>query len=91
MLIGYARTSTVDQEAGFEAQLRDLKAGRLREGLHGAGLCRGAERQQLDAALDYLRSGDVLVVTKLDRLARSVADLCKILGTWKPRAWGFES
>jgi DNA invertase Pin-like site-specific DNA recombinase len=44
-----------------------------------------SERQQLDAALDYLRSGDVLVVTKLDRLARSVADLCKILGDLEAR------
>ena len=37
-------------------------------------------RRQLDGALDYLREGDTLVVTKLDRLARSVADLLNIIG-----------
>jgi DNA invertase Pin-like site-specific DNA recombinase len=36
-----------------------------------------AEREQLHLALDFCRAGDVLVVTKLDRLARGVADLCK--------------
>jgi DNA invertase Pin-like site-specific DNA recombinase len=35
-----------------------------------------AERGQLEAALDYAREGDVLVVSKLDRLARSIRDLC---------------
>ena len=44
------------------------------------------KRQQLDAALDYLREGDVLVVCKPDRLARSVADLLGIEG--KLRAKG---
>jgi DNA invertase Pin-like site-specific DNA recombinase len=37
-----------------------------------------AERLQLDAALDYAREGDALVVTKLDRLARSVVHLVSI-------------
>ena len=36
------------------------------------------EREQLEAALEYIREGDVLVVTKLDRLARSVPHLCEI-------------
>ena len=38
-----------------------------------------AERQQLEAALDYVREGDTFTVTKLDRLARSVADLLAIV------------
>jgi DNA invertase Pin-like site-specific DNA recombinase len=38
-----------------------------------------AARVQLEAALDFIRAGDVFVVTKLDRLARSVADLCAIV------------
>jgi hypothetical protein len=38
-----------------------------------------AEREQLEAALDYCKDGDVLVVTKLDRLARSIRDLCSIV------------
>ena len=43
---------------------------------------------ELEAALDYVRSGDVLVVTKLDRLARSIRDLCSIVDRLKPRAEG---
>lgn len=74
-LIGYARTSTVDQKAGLEAQLRDLyAAGCLRifqEELSSVA----TKRPELDRCLDYAREGDTLVVTKLDRLARSVADL----------------
>jgi DNA invertase Pin-like site-specific DNA recombinase len=78
MLIGYARTSTVDQEAGYEAQLRDLeKAGC--EKIYAEKVSATAKREQLVLALDFCRSGDVLAVTRLDRLARSVADLCKIL------------
>jgi DNA invertase Pin-like site-specific DNA recombinase len=78
MKIGYARTSTVEQTAGLDAQVRDLNA---------AGVCKifreqlssiDAKRPQLQVALDYCREGDVLTVTKLDRLARSVADLVKI-------------
>ena len=38
-----------------------------------------ATRAQLDAALDFVRAGDVFVVTKIDRLARSVTDLCAIV------------
>ena len=37
-----------------------------------------AARRQLDAALDFAREGDVLVITKIDRIARSVAHLCEI-------------
>ncbi len=40
-----------------------------------------AERKQLHAALEYVREGDILVVAKLDRLARSVPDLMAILQT----------
>lgn len=78
VLIGYARTSTTDQKAGLEAQLRDLVAAGctkiFREELSSVA----ASRPQLEAALDWVREGDVLVVTKLDRLARSVADLVAI-------------
>jgi DNA invertase Pin-like site-specific DNA recombinase len=80
MFVGYARTSTLDQVAGFEAQLRDLKAvGVLR--LYQEQVSSVGERPQLKALLDYLREGDVLIVTKMDRLARSMRDLCSILAT----------
>ena len=77
MLIGYARTSTVEQLAGVEAQLQRLhKVGC--EKVFQERVSSVAKRDQLAAALDYARDGDVLVVTKLDRLARSVADLVDI-------------
>ncbi|MGZ2382853.1 recombinase family protein [Rhizobium brockwellii] len=77
-IIGYARTSTVDQKAGFDAQLRDLKE-------HGCTktfaeqVSSVAERAELERCLDYVREGDTLVVTKLDRLARSMHDLMSII------------
>jgi DNA invertase Pin-like site-specific DNA recombinase len=74
MLLGYGRTSTMDQEAGMEAQERDLSAAGC-EKLFIEQVSSVGKRHQLEAALDYSREGDTLVVTKLDRLARSVADL----------------
>jgi len=74
MIVGYARTSTVEQIAGFETQieaLRDAGCDKLfQEQVSSLG-----KRAQLEAALEYVREDDVLVVTKLDRLARSVTDL----------------
>ena len=78
MQIGYARTSTVDQVAGFEAQRRDLSAAGCKK-VFAEQVSSVAERQQLMAALDYLRDGDTLIVTKLDRVARSVRDLMEIV------------
>jgi DNA invertase Pin-like site-specific DNA recombinase len=78
MIVGYARTSTVDQVAGFEAQLRDLAAAGC-EKIFQEQVSSVAERIQLQAALEYVREGDIFVVAKLDRLARSVADLMSIL------------
>jgi DNA invertase Pin-like site-specific DNA recombinase len=78
MLVGYARTSTIDQEAGLEAQVRDLRAVGV-EKLFTEQVSSVAEREELEAALDYVRNRDVLVVTKLDRLARSIRDLCAIV------------
>ena len=78
MLIGYARTSTVDQVAGLEAQLRDLKAAGC-EKFFQEQVSSIAQRAELEKALDYIREGDTLIVTKLDRLARSVGDLLKIV------------
>ena len=77
MKVGYARTSTVEQVAGLEAQERDLKLAGV-EKLFSEQVSSVARRDKLEAALDYCREGDTLVVTKLDRLARSVADLISI-------------
>lgn len=80
MLIGYARTSTLDQIAGFEDQKREL----LAAGCDAKLFCeqvssRADQRRQLDRLLEQLRAGDVVVVTKLDRLARSMTDLLTIV------------
>ena len=77
-LIGYARTSTTDQQAGLDAQLRDLKAAGCRKVFSEQASAVGA-RLHLDAALDYCREGDTLVVTKLDRLARSARHLSELV------------
>jgi DNA invertase Pin-like site-specific DNA recombinase len=79
LLIGYGRTSTTDQDAGIEAQRRDLLAARA-EKLFIEQVSSVGKRQQLEAALDFAREGDSICVTKLDRLARSVADLLNIVG-----------
>jgi DNA invertase Pin-like site-specific DNA recombinase len=78
MIVGYARTSTIEQIASFEAQERDLRAAGA-EKVFAEQVSSVAERGQLEAAMDYAREGDVLVVTKLDRLSRSIRDLCGIV------------
>jgi DNA invertase Pin-like site-specific DNA recombinase len=78
MIVGYARTSTVEQEAGLQAQQRDLEAAGV-DRTYVEQVSSVASRAQLELALDYLRDGDVLVVTRRDRLARSIRDLCSIV------------
>jgi DNA invertase Pin-like site-specific DNA recombinase len=77
MQIGYARSSTVDQEAGFQAEIKSLKQAGC-EKVFAEKVSSVAERAQLEAALDYAREGDILVITRLDRLARSVSHLVAI-------------
>lgn len=87
-LVGYARTSTTDQKAGLEAQIRDLEeagcAKIFREEISSVA----TSRPQLAATLEWVREGDVVVVTKLDRLARSVADLIAITAELKRKGAG---
>lgn len=84
LIIAYCRTSTAEQTAGLEAQIAELtKAGADR--IFQEQVSSVAKRDELDAALDYLRDDDVLMVTKLDRLARSVADLMTIIERIKSR------
>ena len=78
MLIGYARTSTLEQEAGLQAQERDLKALGC-DKVFSERTSSVGERPILAKALDWIREGDTLVVTKLDRLARSVPHLWEII------------
>jgi len=78
MIVGYARTSTREQIAGFEAQISELEKAAC-EKVFREQVSAVKEREQLDAALDYVREGDVFAVTKLDRLARSLPDLVQIV------------
>lgn len=81
MLIGYARTSTAEQVAGLDAQLRDLTAiGCEKVFSEQVSSVDQEKRAALAEALDFARAGDTLIVTKLDRLARSVAHLVQISG-----------
>ncbi|WP_296581675.1 recombinase family protein [Xanthobacter sp.] len=77
-LVGYGRTSTTEQEAGLEAQRRDLTAaGCGKVYLERASAV--SERPVLRQVLDYVRDGDTLVITKIDRLARSTINLWEIV------------
>jgi DNA invertase Pin-like site-specific DNA recombinase len=78
MIVGYARTSTIEQIAGLEAQLKELRSVGC-DKIYQEQISSIAKRCQLKAAMDFVREGDILVVAKLDRLARSVADLLTIV------------
>jgi len=84
MLTGYARTSTTDQTAGLEAQLVALKAAGCEKifSEHASG---AKQRDQLDEALRFLRDGDTLIVTKMDRLARDLRGLLAIVDDLEKR------
>lgn len=77
MQIGYARTSTLEQVAGFDQQKAELQAAGA-DRIFAEQISSVAKRPQLAAAIDQLRAGDVFVVTKLDRLARSARDMLDI-------------
>ena len=81
MLVGYARVSTIEQDAGFAAQLEELNRAGCERVFSEKVSSVAARRTQLDAALQFTREGDVFVVTRLDRLARSVADFVRISDT----------
>ncbi len=78
MLVGYARTSTVEQVAGFEAQKRDLEQHGC-ERIFYEQVSSVGQRTELDQAIAFIRDGDTFVVTKLDRLARSTFHLLELI------------
>lgn len=78
MLVGYARTSTTEQEAGLEAQQRDLHQAGCKK-VFAEHVSSVGDRVELARALEFVREGDVVVVTKIDRLARSTINLWDIV------------
>src|SRR5262252_7025878 len=78
-MIGYARTSTLHQDAGLDAQLRQLQALGC-DKIFSEQVSSVADRARLATALEYVREGDTFCACKLDRLARSVVHLVEIVG-----------
>lgn len=88
MFVGYARVSssgqdlTVQEEAlkaaGCDKVFSEKKSGRMAD-----------DREALTDALEFVRSGDTLLVTRLDRLARSTQDLHNLLGRLDEKGAGF--
>jgi DNA invertase Pin-like site-specific DNA recombinase len=89
MIYGYARVSTDGQSVAAQvAALRKRGAGKVfREVASGAK----TDRAQLRRVLDQLNAGDVLLVTRLDRLARATRDLLNTLAAITERKAGFRS
>lgn len=89
MLVGYTRVSTQDQKPALQRDaLTDAGCEKLFEET-ASGAQR--DRPQLQAAIDYMREGDTLVVWKLDRLARSMKQLIETVEGLDARGIGFRS
>ena len=89
MLIGYARVSTVDQNLALQRDaLTEAGCQKIyTEQMSGAV----TERPALHDALEFARSGDTLIVWKLDRLARSIKQLIETVENLRIRGIGFRS
>ena len=88
MLFGYARVSTHDQDTALQvAALRSAKVDRVFEEKASGVMKRAA----LEALLYSVRAGDVIVVYKVDRFARSLADLLRILARIEAAGAAFRS
>jgi DNA invertase Pin-like site-specific DNA recombinase len=88
-IFGYARVSTDGQSLSAQiTQLKDAECDKIfREKISGAR----ADRNQLKRLLKIVERGDLVIVTRLDRLARSTRDLLNILGTLAESGVGFRS
>lgn len=89
MLVGYARVSTQEQDTSL--QLDALRAAGCEKLFEEKASGAQRDRPQLQAALDYMRAGDTLVVWKLDRLARSMRQLIDTVEDLHTQDIGFRS
>lgn len=89
MKIGYARVSTQDQELGLQLDALEQEGCEkiYQEKVSGAAKA----RPQLEGLLEHLRKGDVVVVWKLDRLARSLKDLVSLVNQIQEKGASFRS
>ena len=89
MNIGYARVSTVEQHTDLQTDA--LAAAGCERIFTDQASGIKTDRPQLQAALNFARSGDVFVVWRLDRLGRSIIDLIKTVQGLNSRNIGFKS
>jgi DNA invertase Pin-like site-specific DNA recombinase len=89
MIYGYARVSTDGQS--LDAQVKQLGAAKAEKVFKETASGAKTDRVQLRGALDQLDNGDVLMVTRFDRLARSTRDLLNTLATITAKGAGFRS
>lgn len=89
MLVGYARVST--QEQNLSLQLDALKSAGCEKIFTEKASGAQRDRPELMAALSYMRNGDILVVWKLDRLARSIKQLIETIEKLESHKMGFKS
>jgi len=87
--VGYVRVSKREQNP--DLQRRELEAAGCEKIFEEKISSREQTRPQLEAAMDYCREGDVLVVWKLDRLGRSIKELIELVNELKDRGVGFRS
>ena len=89
MRVGYSRVSTQDQSV--DAQVMALEAAGCERVFEEIASGAKTNRRVLTEVLEYLRSGDVLVVYKLDRVARSLPHLLEIMDRLRSKDIGFQS
>jgi DNA invertase Pin-like site-specific DNA recombinase len=89
MILGYARVSTDGQS--LDAQVKQLRVAGAEKVFKETASGAATDRVQLRRVLDQLAKGDVLTVTRLDRLARSTRDLLNTLATITGKGAGFRS
>lgn len=88
MLVGYGRVSSSEQS--LDIQLEALMAAGCEKVFSEKVSGRSTkDREQLAQALDFVREGDTFVCTRLDRLARSVGDLHRIIETLTEKSVSF--
>lgn len=86
--IGFARVSTLQQDLNEQIRiLQEYGCKKIFSGKHSGVSIKNKE--QLDELLNYIREGDVVVVTKLDRLGRSLTQCLNTLELFKKRKVGF--
>jgi DNA invertase Pin-like site-specific DNA recombinase len=86
-LLGYARVSTTGQSLDIQLEALELEGCRriFKEKVSGATT---NDREELDALIEFADDGDLVVITKLDRLARSMRDFCNIVEALKNKGCG---